>query len=257
MKAALYARMFFGAAAVFFGAIALMWHDTATWQNLHHIWNLPFGAVLGGILMVAQIGGGIATQFTRTGRLAAVVLCAVFLCFALATVPDIIAAANVYDKYGGSFFVFFSFFCGAIALFAATEANPGRRIVFGRLARVGLGVCAISFTLGQALLLRDTAGLVPKWILPNQMFWAVLTTVAFGLAAVAILLNLKATLATRLMALMLALFGVMVWIPLIAARPKSHFSWSECALTFLTSGAAWMVAEHVLRSKRPAVRQVT
>jgi hypothetical protein len=244
MKTASYARLFFGAAAVFFGLIALLWHDAFTWQNLLHIRNLPFGAILGGLLMAAQIAGGIAIQFPRTTRLAAIVLCIVYLCFALACVPDIIAAANVYDKFGGSFFVYFSFLCGALALYATTEAIPARAALFGRLARLGLGVCAISFMLGQALLLGDTAGLVPKWVPPNQMFWAVLTTVAFALAALAILINRYATLAMRSMSLMLALFGLMVWVPLIIGRPKAHFNWSECALTFLAAGAAWMVAEH-------------
>jgi hypothetical protein len=78
---------------------------------------------------------------------------------------------------------------------------------------------------------------------PNQMFWAILTTVAFGLAAVAILINLKARLAMRLMALMLALFGVMVWVPRVIAHPMAHFNWSECILTFLITGAAWLVAD--------------
>lgn len=241
MKTAFCARLFFGAAAVFFGVIALLWHDAGTWQNLFHIRNLPFGASIGALLMAAQIAGGIGIQFPRTWRLASVVLCVVYFCFALACVPDVIAAANVYDKYGGSFFVYFSFFCGALALFATTAANPARLALF---ARLGLGVCAISFMLGQALLLRDTAGLVPKWVPPNQMFWAVLTTVAFALAALAILINRFARLAMRLMALMLAFFGVMVWVPLIIGRPKAHFNWSECALTFLAAGAAWMVAEH-------------
>jgi hypothetical protein len=166
------------------------------------------------------------------------------LCFALACVPDIIAAANVYDKYGGSFFVYFSFFCGALALYAATVPNPARVTLFGRLARVGLGVCAVSFMLGQALLLRDTAGLVPKWVPLSGMFWAILTTIAFALAALAILINVQARLAMRLMALMLALFGVMVWLPHVIGSPQAHFNWSECALTFLAAGAAWMVAEH-------------
>ena len=243
MKTALYSRLFFGAAAVFFGAIALLWHDAGTWQNLLHIRNLPFGTIVGGVLMAAQIAGGIAIQFPRTWRLAAVVLCVVYLCFALAGVPDVIAAGNVYDKYGGSFFVYFSFFCGALALYAATEQNPTRIALFGRLARLGLGVCATSFALGQALLLRDTAGLVPKWVPPNQMFWAVLTTVAFALAALAILFNRYTKLAMLLMALMLALFGLMVWIPQVIARPRAHFNWSESALTFLAAGAAWMAAE--------------
>jgi hypothetical protein len=171
------------------------------------------------------------------------VLSIVYLCFALACVPDIIAAPNIYERFGGSFFLFFSFFCGAIALYAATEADGARALVFGRLARFGLGVCAISFTLGQALLLRETAQLVPKWIPPSQMFWAVLTTIAFALAAIAILANRVARLAMRLMTLMLGIFGVVVWLPHLIANPRAHFIWSECVLTFLVTGAAWTVSD--------------
>jgi hypothetical protein len=243
MKAAWYARIMFGASAVLFGVIALMWHDPDTWQNVQQIWRLPFGTLIGECLMAALIAGGIGMQYPRTARLASVILCIVYLCFSLACIPGIIAASNTYDRYGGSFFLFFSMLCGAMALYAATGANAARATVFGRVARLGLGVCAISFTLGQALLLRDTASLVPKWIPPSQMFWAILTTIAFALAAIAILINRQARLAIRLMTLMLALFGVMVWIPLVIAHPEVHFNWSECALTFLITGAAWMVAD--------------
>ena len=243
MKTGLYARIVFGAAAVLFGVIALMWHDADTWQNLQHIWSLPFGTVIGGCLMAAQIAGGIGVVYPRTARLASVVLCVVYLCFSLACVPDIVAATNIYDRYGGSLFLFFSFFCGAIALYGATEADAARAVVLSRLARFGLGVCAISFTLGQALLLRDTAHLVPKWIPPSQMFWAILTTIAFALAAIAILINRPARLAMRLMTLMLAVFGVLVWVPHLVTHPQSHFNWSECVLTFLVTGATWMVSE--------------
>jgi uncharacterized membrane protein len=243
MKTGLYGRIVFGGAAVLFGVIALMWHDAETWQNLSHIWRLPFGATIGACLMAAQIAGGIGMLHPRSARLASVVLGFVYLCFSLACVPDIIAASNIYDKYGGSFFIFFSLACGAIALYASTDINGARAAVFGRLSRLGFGVCAISFTLGQALLLRETAQLVPKWIPPNQMFWAILTTVAFALAAIAILINRRARLAAGLMTLMLALFGILIWIPHVIAHPQAHFNWSECALTFLVTGAAWTVAE--------------
>ncbi len=243
MKTALYGRIVFGAAAVLFGVIALMWQDPDTWQNVHHIRSLPFGAIIGGCLMAAQIAGGVGMRYPQTERPASIVLGFVYLCFSLACVPEIIAASNIYDKYGGSFFIFFSLVCGAVALYAATEANPDKARVLGRVARLGLGICAISFTLGQILLPRETASLVPKWIPPGQMFWAILTTVAFGLAAIAILINRQARLAMRLMTLMLALFGVMVWVPRVIAHPKTHFDWSECALTFLVTGAAWVVAE--------------
>jgi len=242
MKTSFYGRLVFGASAVLFGGIALMWHDSETWQTLQHIWSLPFGTLIGRCLMVAQIVGGIGVLHPRTARLAAVVLGIVYLGFSLACILGIIAPTNVFEQYGGSFFVFFSLLCGAIALYAASETDGTRALVLGRLARLGLGVCAISFTLGQALLPRETAPLVPKWIPPNQMFWAIVTTIAFALAAIAILTNRWARLAIRLMTLMLALFGVLVWVPLLVAHPQTHFYWSELALTFLVAGAAWMVA---------------
>ncbi len=239
----LYGRIVFGAAAVLFGVIALMWHDPATWQTLRKIWSLPFGTIIGGFLMAAQIAGGIGMQHPRTARPASIVLCVVYSCFSLACIPDIIAASSLYERYGGSFFQQFSILCGAVALYAATEANPARAVVFGRLARFGLGVCAISFALSQVLYFRVTADLVPKWIPPNQMFWAILTTIAFALAAIALLVNRQARLAVRLMTLMLALFGGLVWIPRLAAHPEAHSNWSEFGLTFLITGAAWMVAD--------------
>jgi hypothetical protein len=243
MKTTSYGRIVFGASAVLFGVIALMWHDPATWQNLRQIARLPFGTIIGVCLMAALIAGGIAMQFPRSARLASVVLVVVYSLFSLATVPDTIAASNIYERYAGSFFLFFSLLCGAVALYAATEANAARAAVFGRLARIGLGVCAISFTLGQIVLPRETASLVPKWIPPSQMFWAILTTIAFALAAIAILINRQARLAARLMTLMLGLFGLLVWLPRVIAHPDGHFIWSEFALTFLITGATWMVAD--------------
>ena len=225
-----------------FGVIALMWHDSDTWQTLSQIWSLPFGAIIGGCLMSAQIAGGIGMQHPRTARLASIVLGVVYLLFSLACVPGILAAPATYVHYG-SFFEQFSCLCGAIALYAATEANEARAVAFGRVARLGLGLCATSFTLSQTIYLRVTAGLVPTWIPPNQMFWAVLTTVAFALAAIAILINRLARLALRLMTFMLALFGMLVWIPHLIAHPEAHLNWSEFGLTSLITGATWIVAD--------------
>jgi len=241
-QTALYGRIVFGAAAVLFGVIALMWHDSDTWQSLRHIWSLPFGMIIGAGLMIAQIAGGIGMPAKASARLASVILVVVYLLFSLASIPGVMAAPAVYDRYA-SFFEQFSLLCGAIALLAATEANAARAVALGRLARLGLGVCTVSFTLAQIVDLRVTADLVPKWIPPSQMFWAILTTIAFALAGIAILINRQARLAIRLMTLMLALFGVLVWIPLLIAHPRAHLIWSEFALTFLIAGAAWMVAD--------------
>ena len=242
MKTVQYGRIVFGASAALFGVIALMWHDPDTWQSLHKIWSLPLGIVLGRCLMTAQIAGGIGIQHPRTTRSASLILGVVYLLFSLACIPGIISAPTVYDGYG-SFFEQFSLLCGSLALFAATEANATRAVAFSRLARLGIGVCAVSFMLSQIIYLRVTADLVPRWILPNQMFWAILTTIAFALAAIALLINRQARLAIRLMTLMLILFGLMVWVPRLITHPEAHLNWSEFALTFLIAGASWMVAD--------------
>jgi hypothetical protein len=242
MKTVLYGRIVFGSSAVLFGVIALMWYDSDTWQTLRQIWNLPFGTIIGGCLMIAQIVGGIGVQYPRTAHLSSIALGIVYLLFALACIPGILAARTVYVHYG-SFFEQFCLLSGAIALYAATEANAARAVAVGRVARLGLGICAISFTLSQIFYLSATADLVPKWIPPNQTFWAILTTIAFALAAIAILINRHARLAIRLMTLMLALFGVLVWIPRLIAHPEAHLNWSEFGLTFLITGAVWMVAD--------------
>ena len=192
--------------------------------------------------MVVLIAGGIGLLYPRTVRPASATLIVVYALFSLACVPGIVLAPKVYAAYG-SFFEQFSLLCGATAAYASTEVYAAQAATLARAARIGLGFCAVSFTLAQAFYLGFTAQLVPKWIPPNQMFWAIATTIAFGLAAIAILLNLQARLAIRLMALMITLFGVLVWVPLVVAHPQVHGNWSEFALTFLIAGASWVVAD--------------
>jgi hypothetical protein len=75
------------------------------------------------------------------------------------------------------------------------------------------------------------------------MFWAIFTTVLFGLAAVALLADRMALPASRLLALMILLFGLLVWVPELLANARSHNNWSETAETFAIAGVAWIVAE--------------
>jgi hypothetical protein len=232
-------QLVFGTAAALFGVLALIWHDPQTWQALEQLRELPFGTVIGGGLMIAQFAGGIGMLYARTARWASIVLAVVYFLFSFACVPGIIAAPGNFD----SFFEQFAALCGAIAVYSKTERNRAQAAKFGRFARVGLGVCAISFTLTQIVYFRPTVSMVPKWIPPSQVFWAVATTIAFALAAIAILVRRQARLAMRLMTLMVALFGALVWIPRLIAHPEAHLSWSEFALTFLITGAAWTVGD--------------
>lgn len=239
MKSAFCGRVLFGAAALLFGIITLMWRDPDTWQNA----ILRVGAILCACLAIGQIVGGIGLPFARTSRAAAILLGIIYALFSLACIPGIVAKPTVYVQYG-NFFEWFALVCGAVALYATTQMNGAKAAWLGAAARIGLGICTVSFTVAQVVYFRYTASLVPTWIPPNQLFWTMLTTVAFALAAIAILIGLQARLALRLMTLMLVIFGVLVWIPRLVGHPDLHGNWSEFALNFLIAGAVWVVAEN-------------
>jgi hypothetical protein len=237
-------RHVFGVAALAFGLITLVWHDSNDWHQLRYIVY---------IAAAAQIFGGAAIQFPRTAKTGAAVLGAAYLVSALLCVPQIVAAPKIYNSWG-NFFEQFSLVTGAAIVYARLSSAWSRETL-NRIGRILLGVCAASFTLEQAIYLGATASLVPKWLPPTQMFWAVATTVLFALAAVALLTNRIALLATRLLTVMLVIFGLLVWVPLLLSDPRNHTNWSENVETFAIAGAVWILAdllgEYRLNDHRP------
>jgi uncharacterized membrane protein YphA (DoxX/SURF4 family) len=227
VKAGLYARILFGASAVLFGVVQLMWHNSDIWQRLRPL-GAPFGAIVASCLAIVLIVVGIAILSPRTVRFGSVAVAAVFVLFAAACIPGMVALPGDWVQYV-DFFEKFSIACGAIALCGMTPA-----------LRLAYGVCVLSYAWAQVVYLKYTASLVPTWIPPNQIFWTNLTTAAFALAALAILINRQVRTATRLLALMLALFGVLVWVPHIIAHPRALSNWNEIASNYLMTGAAWI-----------------
>jgi hypothetical protein len=234
-------RHVFGVAALAFGLVTLVWPDIDDWLQLGHIWNAQDGRVLVYAAAVAQIFAGVAIQFRQTAKIGAAVLGAVYLVFALTCVPRIIATPRVYDRWG-NFFEQFSVATGAAIVYARSSSGRAPETI-GRIGRILFGICAASFTLEQAVYLNNTATLVPKWLPPSQTFWAVATTGLFALAVVALLMNRLALLATRLLTIMIVLFGLLVWVPLVLSDPHNHTNWSEIAETFAIAGTAWILAD--------------
>src|SRR5438093_10451230 len=233
-------RHVFGVAALAFGLITLVWHDYNGW---HQPRDLIYAAA------AAQIFGGAAIQLRRTAKAGAVVLGAVYLAFALMCMPGIVSAPRIYNSWG-NFFEQFSLVTGPAIVYARLSSAWSRETL-ERIGRILLGMCVASFTLEQAIYLDATAKLVPKWLPPSQMFWAVTTTVLFALAAVALLTNRMALLATRLLTMMLVIFGLLVWVPLLLSNPRNYTNWSEQAETFELAGTAWILAD--LLGESPSV----
>jgi hypothetical protein len=156
-------------------------------------------------------------------------------------VPGIVAKPQIYNSWG-NFFEQLSLLSGAVIVYAHVS-SPWSRETLHRVGCILLGLCSASFALEQAFYLGATVTLVPKWIPPTQMFWALATTVLFALAAVALLSNRMALLASRLLTLMIVLFGLLVWAPLLFLDPHSHTNWSETIENFAIAGATWILAD--------------
>ena len=227
-----FGRHVFGAAALSFGVITLVWHD---YNDPHQLRYVVYAAA------AALIFGGAAIQFRRSVTTGAAVLGAAYLVFVLLCVPGIVTAPRIYNSWG-NFFEQFSLLTGGAIVYARLSSRWSPETL-NRMGRILLGICAVSFTLEQAIYLAATAQLVPKWIPPSQMFWAVATTVLFALAAVALVTNRMPLLATRLLTLMIMSFGLLVWVPLVISDPHNHANWSENAETFAIAGAAWILAD--------------
>jgi uncharacterized membrane protein YphA (DoxX/SURF4 family) len=229
-------RYVYGLAAIAFGICAFAFHDINTWQQVKALANDPHREILTYIVATIEILGGAAILWPRTARAGAIAVGAIYCIFALLGLPAIIAHPLVYNGFG-NFFEQFSLAAPAMILAAR----------WARLGYYAFGICVLSFALEQLFYLSATAGLVPKWIPPGQMFWAIATTAAFALAAFALLTGFKARLAARLTTAMLLGFGLLVWLPALFAAPHSFENWSEAIETFAIAASAWVVADYLDR----------
>ena len=236
-------RHVYGLAAIIFGIVTLGWRDFTTWQQ-----NIPRFVIVVYLVAALELVGGVAIQWPKTARAGAAALAIIYTVFALSWVPRIVKEPLVYDRWG-NFFEQLSIVSGAMIVYAWTSRDDsGRPAKISRMGYLFFGICVISFTLEQLFYLSATASFVPKWIPPGQMFWAITTTVAFALAAIALLSGHAALLASRLLTLMLVGFALLVWLPTLFADAHKLFSWAGNAQNLAITGAAWVVADFLTNS---------
>jgi hypothetical protein len=55
--------------------------------------------------------------------------------------------------------------------------------------------------------------------------------------------------------MMLVIFGLLVWVPVLLSDPHNHTNWSETVETFAIAGTVWILAdilgEYRLNDHRP------
>jgi len=242
-------RNVYGLGAVALGVIALIWHDPHHWQELQSLGNVSYSQSLVYIAAAIQLLGGIAIQWPKTARAGAVVLGAIYLIFAILLVPIIAAKPQELYRWLNCFYEL-SLVAGALVVYASLPRNhPERAARASRFGRVLFGISNVSFAAEQLVFLSFTAGLVPKWMPPGQMFWTIATTIAFALAGIAILSGRWALLASRCLTVMLIGFVLLVWLPACLSDPHKFTNWSEGVETLAIAGAAWIVADYLNRNR--------
>lgn len=116
-----------------------------------------------------------------------------------------------------------------------------------RAARVLFGLTCVFYGLSHFAYARYTAGMVPAW-LPGRLELAYFTGLCHIAAGLGIVVGLLPRLSATLEAIMMSLFGLLVWLPSFFAHPRPNWAmpaehqWSELVVNLVLAASAWMVA---------------
>jgi uncharacterized membrane protein YphA (DoxX/SURF4 family) len=235
----------FGAAAVGFGLVGLVWGDLAA--VLEPVpKDFPERTALAYAVAVACLLAGLAIQWGRTAGLGALALTALFSLLAiLFHMPRIIAHPSVFVTWEGTAEQLALVAGGLVAYAYCAHLQSAAAERVSKIGRLIFGVCLIVFGLAHLFYLDFTAKLVPAWLPPGQTFWVYATAAGYFAAGIAMLSGIAARLAAMLLTAMFVVFGILVHAPTIIIDPHTHMNWSENVLNFALIASAWVIAASI------------
>ena len=248
-----YGHGLFAVAMAGLAILSLLYRDFAPiWHPLPLWFPWPQTVTLGtGLLLIAASAG---TCFARTALPGTCVIGAYLTAWVLVRASQVAYQPFAVASWYG--------FCEALAPWLATcilfarlpatapGSNPplpvdGRAV---RAARVLFGFSCVVFGLAHFAFAEYTAGMVPRW-LPGPLQIAYITGFFHLAAGIGLSLGVLPRLAVTLEASMMSMFGLLVWLPSLIARPAPKWAtplqnqWSEIVVTLLLAASAWIVAE--------------
>ena len=121
----------------------------------------------------------------------------------------------------------------------------GERAV--RVAQVLFGLTCVFYGSSHFVYADYTASMVPAW-LPGRLEFAYFTGLGHIAAGVGVIVGILPRLAVTCEAIMMSLFGLLVWVPSFFAQPRPAWAtspqsqWSELVVNLVLAAAAWVVA---------------
>ena len=219
------------------GDSALLGQTLPAWLPGRLIW------VYGCALAVLLASGGLC--FGRTVALSALTIVGYYAVWGVTCIPTIVAAPLSVGAWYG-FCEAASALVGPWILFVLLRGQSGFNLHVIRAAQVLFGLTCVFYGWSHFAYAQYTAGMVPGW-LPGRLDWAYLTGVGHIAAGIGIAVGVLPRLAALLEAVMMSLFGLLVWVPSFFMQPRPAWAvspqsqWSELVLTLVLATSAWIV----------------
>jgi uncharacterized membrane protein YphA (DoxX/SURF4 family) len=204
---------------------------------------------LSALLLLAASAG---VWFSRTALPSAAMIGAYLAVWALIGTPPILSKPLSIGAWYG-FCEALTSLVGAWILYAMLRWQSrgsqmpiaGERAV--RVAQVLFGLTCVFYGWSHFAYADYTAGMVPAW-LAGRMGLAYFTGLCHVAAGIGIIAGILPRLAAILEAIMMSLFGLLVWVPSFFAQPRPAWAmppqnqWSELVVNLLLAASACMVA---------------
>jgi uncharacterized membrane protein len=234
-----------------YGDFAPAGQSLPAWMPWREMW------VHGSALLVLAASAGLC--FSLTARPSVLTIGAYQAVWAVICAPMIASKPLSFDGWYG-FCEALTALVGALILYVMLQWQPrgsdmpiaSERAV--RAAQVLFGLTCVFYGCSHFAYADYTASMVPTW-LPGRLGFAYFTGLGHIAAGFGIIVGIVPRLAATSEAIMMSLFGLLVWAPSFFVQPRPEWAtppqnqWSELVVNLVLAASAWIVAASL--RKRP------
>jgi uncharacterized membrane protein len=244
-------RGFFAIAAASLAILSLSYGDFAPSGRSLPGW-IPGRETWVHVCAVLLLAASAGLCFSRSALPGALTISAYLAVWAVLGIPPILSKPLSIGAWYG-FCEAMTSLVGAWILYAMLRPQSrgsviliaGERAV--RVAQVLFGLTCVFYGASHFVYADYTAVMVPTW-LPGRLGFAYFTGLGHVAGGIGIIVGILPRLAATLEAVMMSLFGLLVWVPSFFAQPRPQWAtppqnqWSELVVNLLLAAAAFIVA---------------